>query len=101
MGAGCVEVDLATDAALTRAAAGATSRASDRRRFRTPPAAPADAASHALRDAVSAHPKPDATLRAPRFSTISDMEIAPLYGPDDLPDAATIGRPGEFPYTRG
>jgi methylmalonyl-CoA mutase, N-terminal domain len=52
---------------------------------------------------MSAHPKrsdPDATPR--RYSTVSDMEIAPLYGVDDLPDdPATIGRPGEFPYTRG
>jgi methylmalonyl-CoA mutase N-terminal domain/subunit len=52
---------------------------------------------------VSVHPKrSDAPGQPPRFSTISDMEIAPLYGPDDLPaDPAAIGRPGEFPYTRG
>jgi len=41
--------------------------------------------------------------RPVRFSTVSDKEIAPLYTADDLPpDAAErIGRPGEFPYTRG
>jgi methylmalonyl-CoA mutase N-terminal domain/subunit len=52
---------------------------------------------------MSAHPKrSDADAAPRRFSTVSDMEIAPLYGPDDLPDdPAAIGRPGEFPYTRG
>jgi len=42
--------------------------------------------------------------RATRFSTVSDMEIQALYAEDDLRgrSAATdIGRPGEFPYTRG
>src|SRR5881628_3086829 len=38
-----------------------------------------------------------------RFSTVSDMEVEPLYTAEDLPpDAAErIGVPGEFPYTRG
>src|SRR5262249_40619637 len=38
-----------------------------------------------------------------RFSTVSDMEIAPLYTAEDLPagTAERIGLPGEFPYTRG
>ena len=37
-----------------------------------------------------------------RFSTVSDMEVEPLYTAEDLPpDAAErIGVPGEFPYTR-
>src|SRR6266849_160814 len=41
--------------------------------------------------------------RAVRFSTVSDMEVEPLYAAEDLPsDAAEhIGLPGEFPYTRG
>ncbi|HSV06984.1 MAG TPA: methylmalonyl-CoA mutase family protein [Candidatus Binatus sp.] len=41
--------------------------------------------------------------RPVRFSTVSDMEVAPLYTADDLPadTAERIGRPGEFPYTRG
>ena len=41
--------------------------------------------------------------RPVRFSTVSDMEVEPLYGPEDLgPDAAArIGHPGDFPYTRG
>src|SRR5690242_21714020 len=38
-----------------------------------------------------------------RFSTVSDMEVEPLYTADDLPPEAPdrIGLPGEFPYTRG
>jgi methylmalonyl-CoA mutase, N-terminal domain len=41
--------------------------------------------------------------RPVRFSTVSDMEVEPLYAPDDLGDAAfaRVGWPGEFPYTRG
>ena len=41
--------------------------------------------------------------RPVRFSTVSDMEIEPLYTPEDVTgdyDDA-IGNPGEFPYTRG
>ncbi len=38
--------------------------------------------------------------RAPRFSTVSDLEIARLYGPDDLA-GADPGLPGEYPFTRG
>ncbi len=38
-----------------------------------------------------------------RFSTVSDMEVEPLYAAEDLPADAgeRIGLPGEFPYTRG
>src|SRR3954453_8804368 len=39
-----------------------------------------------------------------RFSTTSDIEVQPLYGPEDLDgwDAAEqLGRPGQFPFTRG
>jgi methylmalonyl-CoA mutase N-terminal domain/subunit len=41
--------------------------------------------------------------RPVRFSTVSDMEVGPVYAAEDLPpDAAErIGFPGEFPYTRG
>jgi methylmalonyl-CoA mutase N-terminal domain/subunit len=41
--------------------------------------------------------------QAPRFSTVSDMEIAPLYTASELGSAVEerIGRPGEFPFTRG
>jgi methylmalonyl-CoA mutase, N-terminal domain len=38
-----------------------------------------------------------------RFSTVSDMEVEPVYTGDDLPADAPdrVGLPGEFPYTRG
>jgi len=41
--------------------------------------------------------------RDARFSTVSDMVVEPLYGPEDVPADATarIGLPGEYPYTRG
>ena len=41
--------------------------------------------------------------RSVRFSTVSDMEVEPLYTAEDLPGGAEerIGLPGEFPYTRG
>jgi methylmalonyl-CoA mutase N-terminal domain/subunit len=32
---------------------------------------------------------------------MSGLEVRPLYEVADLPDAGAIGRPGEFPYTRG
>ena len=41
---------------------------------------------------------------ARRFTTTSDIEVQPLYGPGDLEgwDARVqLGRPGEFPFTRG
>jgi len=45
----------------------------------------------------------DERERAPRFSTVSDMDVEPLYTPDDVPPDAPerIGLPGEYPYTRG
>ena len=42
--------------------------------------------------------------RLERFSTISDMEVAPLYTPEDKNGTdyeRDIGLPGEYPYTRG
>lgn len=42
--------------------------------------------------------------RMPRYSTISDMEIEPIYTLDDQngrDDSQDIGLPGEYPYTRG
>jgi len=42
------------------------------------------------------------TERTVRFSTVSDMELDPLYTAEDVrPDPDRIGVPGEFPYTRG
>jgi methylmalonyl-CoA mutase N-terminal domain/subunit len=42
--------------------------------------------------------------RRRRFSTISDVEIRRLYGPEDLvgwDEARDLGIPGEYPFTRG
>src|SRR5690349_19592387 len=39
--------------------------------------------------------------RPVRFSTVSDMEVEPLYTGEDAGDGERIGFPGEFPYTRG
>jgi methylmalonyl-CoA mutase, N-terminal domain len=39
-----------------------------------------------------------------RFSTVSDLEIKPLYTPEDIKDldfSRDIGYPGAFPFTRG
>jgi len=45
----------------------------------------------------------DAKERPIRFSTVSDMEIDPLYTPEDVSGdyAEKLGNPGEYPYTRG
>ncbi|HSG27533.1 MAG TPA: methylmalonyl-CoA mutase family protein, partial [Candidatus Krumholzibacterium sp.] len=42
--------------------------------------------------------------RRPRFSTTSDIEIAPLYTPEDFPEdryPEDVGMPGSYPFTRG
>ncbi len=41
--------------------------------------------------------------RPVRFSTLSDLEVEPLYTPEDVKGdyAGALGYPGEFPYTRG
>jgi methylmalonyl-CoA mutase N-terminal domain/subunit len=47
-------------------------------------------------EAYRATPERDA-----EFSTMSGEEVRPLYTADDLPDAESIGLPGQFPFTRG
>src|SRR5579863_5986144 len=44
-----------------------------------------------------------ATERPARFSTVSDMELDPLYAPGNgaIDYDAKLGNPGEYPYTRG
>src|SRR5579875_765798 len=44
-----------------------------------------------------------AAERPARFSTVSDLEIEPLYTPGDLTGTydEKLGYPGEYPYTRG
>ncbi len=52
-----------------------------------------------LRDTLSRQPE-----RAGRFSTISDLEIPRLYGPEELAaldPLDDIGLPGQSPFTRG
>jgi len=42
--------------------------------------------------------------RLPRFSTVSDLEIQPLYTPPEVRDLdylRDVGFPGQFPFTRG
>jgi methylmalonyl-CoA mutase N-terminal domain/subunit len=41
--------------------------------------------------------------REAEFSTMSGQAIEPLYGPEDAPTdpEETIGKPGEYPFTRG
>ncbi|HWP67231.1 MAG TPA: methylmalonyl-CoA mutase family protein [Candidatus Limnocylindria bacterium] len=40
--------------------------------------------------------------RPVRFSTVSDLVVEPLYGPEDVRSGPErIGLPGEYPYTRG
>src|SRR6185295_3140388 len=39
--------------------------------------------------------------RPVRFSTVSDMELDPLYSAEDVAGDDRVGMPGEFPYTRG
>jgi len=42
--------------------------------------------------------------RLARYSTVSDMEVEPVYTPGDLNGFSyekDLGRPGEYPYTRG
>ena len=41
--------------------------------------------------------------RPARFSTVSDLELEPLYTPEDVSDDydRALGNPGEYPYTRG
>ncbi len=56
------------------------------------------------RAGVRAHALAEHPERRPRFVTSSGIEIADLYTPADvagLDEARDLGRPGEFPFTRG
>src|SRR5215471_12470659 len=42
--------------------------------------------------------------KVPRWSTISDMEVDPVYAPEHVAEQSferDLGEPGEYPYTRG
>ncbi len=48
--------------------------------------------------------RPAREERPPRYSTVSDMEIEPIYTPDHLNGwryDTHLGDPGEYPFTRG
>jgi methylmalonyl-CoA mutase N-terminal domain/subunit len=53
--------------------------------------------------AIEPREKPEYEEREAEFSTMSGHPIAPLYGPEHAPadPEATIGEPGEYPFTRG
>lgn len=50
-----------------------------------------------------AMPPAEGDHRRRSFTTVSDMEVAPVYSAVDVPPNGEdrIGRPGEFPFTRG
>ncbi|MGH7309139.1 MAG: acyl-CoA mutase large subunit family protein [Candidatus Rokuibacteriota bacterium] len=39
--------------------------------------------------------------RRAQFTTSWGAPLKPVYGPEDAPDAKALGRPGEYPFTRG
>jgi methylmalonyl-CoA mutase N-terminal domain/subunit len=50
------------------------------------------------------HVYPRQQDRLPRYSTVSDLEIEPLYTPEDLSEQSydeRLNHPGEYPFTRG
>ncbi|HEY2335402.1 MAG TPA: methylmalonyl-CoA mutase family protein [Solirubrobacterales bacterium] len=53
--------------------------------------------------AIEPREKPEYREREAEFSTMSGHPIEPLYGPEQAPldPEATIGEPGEYPFTRG
>jgi methylmalonyl-CoA mutase N-terminal domain/subunit len=53
--------------------------------------------------AIEPREKPEYKEREAEFSTMSGHPIEPLYGPEHAPadPEATIGEPGEYPFTRG
>lgn len=47
---------------------------------------------------------PKSADRLPAYTTLSDMEVEPVYTPEDLRSWSydeQLGHPGEFPFTRG
>src|SRR5437870_1033296 len=66
----------------------------------SPAARPAEAARMTKREWLGRYRNDPE--RPVRFSTVSDMELEPLYTAEDTPlEPERIGVPGEFPYTRG
>ena len=66
--------------------------------------APSDPGRERWRETTRAASLKGRAERRERFATTSDIEIADLYAPADtaaLIEEEAIGRPGEYPYTRG
>jgi methylmalonyl-CoA mutase N-terminal domain/subunit len=64
----------------------------------------ADAAARRDWERAVAEALARAPERVPRFTTSSGIEVARVYGPEDLPaftPARDLGLPGRFPFTRG
>ena len=53
--------------------------------------------------AIEPREKPEYKEREAEFSTMSGHRVEPLYGPEHAPadPEATIGEPGDYPFTRG
>ena len=65
---------------------------------------PTDPGRERWRETVRAKALASTPERRARFTTTSDIEIADLYTPADTADLdedRDLGRPGEFPFTRG
>jgi methylmalonyl-CoA mutase, N-terminal domain len=50
---------------------------------------------------MAAEPRPRPTERQEEFLTLSGEPVRALYTEEDLPPLDRIGRPGEYPFTRG
>src|SRR5687767_15617385 len=50
---------------------------------------------------MATEPRARARERKEKFTTLSGEPIEALYTEEDLPSADQIGRPGEYPFTRG
>jgi methylmalonyl-CoA mutase N-terminal domain/subunit len=74
------------------------------RRPERPTGEAGDAGRERWRATVRARAIASAAERRPRFETSSGIEIRDLYTPADvagLDEARDLGRPGEYPFTRG
>ena len=65
---------------------------------------PTDPGRDQWRATTRAHALAESHERQEQFRTTSDIEVADLYAPSDLADLdeeRDLGRPGEYPFTRG
>ena len=94
---------LRTEAAGDAVVTGGDERDRDATRMGTGAASePTPAPEHGAGNGTTRRHSAEAAPQTTRFSTVSDMELAPLYTASDVGDLeARVGRPGEFPFTRG